>query len=147
MTSTPSVSRSRVDKTLLNTCMLKNGPARAPRLQAKLSTAMARTPRIINPRVNVTATVALESAVLPVGEVVSCGNGLIAYADSFAVQDFAKHVVSGVMPHASQVARLARDAFKLGKTVAARDAQPFYLRNKIALTTNERALKAAKAAA
>jgi tRNA threonylcarbamoyladenosine biosynthesis protein TsaB len=42
------------------------------------------------------------------------------------------------MPHAVQVAQLARVAFGQGKTVAARDAQPIYLRNKVALTTVER---------
>ncbi|MGZ3157589.1 MAG: tRNA (adenosine(37)-N6)-threonylcarbamoyltransferase complex dimerization subunit type 1 TsaB [Burkholderiaceae bacterium] len=84
------------------------------------------------------------SAVLPAGEVTACGNGLSAYASDLESRAFIKNVVSNIMPHAEQIARLAQVAFKLGNTVTAQDAQPFYLRNKVAQTTNERALKAAK---
>ncbi|HEY8099387.1 MAG TPA: tRNA (adenosine(37)-N6)-threonylcarbamoyltransferase complex dimerization subunit type 1 TsaB [Burkholderiaceae bacterium] len=92
-------------------------------------------------------SLSLPSAVLPLGQVVACGNGLIAYANDFEPCTFAKNAVPNIMPHAEQVARLAQVAFKLGNTVAAQDAQPFYLRNKVALTTNERALKATKVTA
>ncbi|MFZ6658858.1 tRNA (adenosine(37)-N6)-threonylcarbamoyltransferase complex dimerization subunit type 1 TsaB [Undibacterium sp. TJN19] len=43
------------------------------------------------------------------------------------------------MPHAKQVATLGRTAFDAGNGQAAELAQPLYLRNKIALTTAERA--------
>jgi len=44
-----------------------------------------------------------------------------------------------------QVAELARTAYMLQQTVPPRDAQPLYSRNKVALTTAERQLKAAAA--
>jgi tRNA threonylcarbamoyladenosine biosynthesis protein TsaB len=53
-----------------------------------------------------------------------------------------------IMPHASQVAQLAQLALARGHTVGAADAQPLYLRNKIAYTSAERqVINAAKAAA
>ena len=52
------------------------------------------------------------------------------------------------MPHASQVAQLALIELAAGRTVAPADAQPLYLRNKIAFTSAERlVINAAKAAA
>lgn len=76
------------------------------------------------------------SAVQPQGHPHMCGNGLAAYADAFA---FA--VEPGVdisVPHADQVAQLAALALAAGATVSAADAQPLYLRNKIAYTSAER---------
>jgi len=95
----------------------------------------------------VTPTLSVASAVVPQGEVTACGNGLTAYAADFDTQSCVRDTVPDIMPHAAQIARLGASAFKSGHAVAARDAQPFYLRNKVALTTNERAEKAAKAAA
>lgn len=71
--------------------------------------------------------------VSPQGAPVACGNGLSAYAEAFPAGGHAE-----VMPHAEQVARLARIAFAAGKTVTAAEAQPLYLRNKIAYTQAER---------
>ena len=71
--------------------------------------------------------------VLAQGAPVACGNGLSAYAEAFPAGGHAE-----VMPHAEQVARLARIAFAAGKTVTAAEAQPLYLRNKIAYTQAER---------
>lgn len=48
------------------------------------------------------------------------------------------------MPHAEYVAKLALIDFSLGKQLQADQAQPLYLRNKIALTTLERAILKAK---
>ena len=42
------------------------------------------------------------------------------------------------MPHATDVLTLALIALHEGKSVHAREAQPIYLRNKVALTTRER---------
>jgi tRNA threonylcarbamoyladenosine biosynthesis protein TsaB len=92
-------------------------------------------------------TLSLPSAVEPQGKVIACGNGLSAYATDFAPRSFAKEAMTDIMPHAAQIARLAQLAFDQGRAVAAHDAQPFYLRNKVALTTNERALKAVKVTA
>ena len=78
--------------------------------------------------------------VRPDGPVIACGNGLAAYASAFdpvILQD----MQPDVMPHAACIAQLATIAFARGGAVAARDAQPLYLRNKVALTTQERAAK------
>lgn len=98
-------------------------------------------------QVVVQPTLSLPSAVLPQGQIVACGNGLSAYAIDFESCNFTKNPVPNIMPHAEQVAQLGHVAFKRGNAVAAQDAQPFYLRNKVALTTNERALKAMKGVA
>jgi tRNA threonylcarbamoyladenosine biosynthesis protein TsaB len=78
----------------------------------------------------------------------ACGNGFSAYPAAFAGRDFAAAALTDVMPHASQVARLAALELAAGRSVAAAEAQPLYLRNKIAFTSAERQLiNAAKAAA
>ncbi|MBJ7313024.1 tRNA (adenosine(37)-N6)-threonylcarbamoyltransferase complex dimerization subunit type 1 TsaB [Rugamonas sp. CCM 8940] len=89
-------------------------------------------------------------AVAPQGCPKACGNGLSAYAEAFAGKDFAAAAQPQVMPHAVQIAQLARIALAAGATLTAAEAQPLYLRNKIAYTSAERrdinAEKAAKAA-
>ena len=87
-------------------------------------------------------TLSAPGAVRPQSRVRACGNGLAAYADRFIGQsgpeEFMADALSGVMPHARAVARLAQLEFSLGKTITPAQAQPLYLRNKVALTTNER---------
>ena len=87
-------------------------------------------------------TLSAASAVLVQGEVTACGNGLSAYADAFRMQAW-RDARPGIVPHAAQVARLAATLFARHAGVPAHDAQPLYLRNKVALTTAERAAKAA----
>ncbi len=82
-------------------------------------------------------------AVNAIGQVVACGNGLIAYASVFDLLSFAKDAQRDIMPHAAQIALLAQTELIAGHAVNARDAQPLYLRNKVALTTVERLAKAA----
>lgn len=72
------------------------------------------------------------------GSAIACGNGLVAYASAF---DAYKDRMPEIMPHASQVARLAEAEFAAGRAVKAHEAQPIYLRNKVALTTAERMAK------
>ncbi|MES2934342.1 MAG: tRNA (adenosine(37)-N6)-threonylcarbamoyltransferase complex dimerization subunit type 1 TsaB [Pseudomonadota bacterium] len=81
------------------------------------------------------------------GQVITCGNGLSAYATSLDATVAAMPGRPDLMPHAAQIAQLGRAAFIRGETLETEQAQPFYLRNKIAFTSAERALKAAKAAA
>ncbi len=50
------------------------------------------------------------------------------------------HQVVYMMPHAIQVAKLGLRGFQAGLCVRPEEAQPLYLRNKIALTTAERAM-------
>lgn len=83
------------------------------------------------------------SAVAPGGDAVACGNGLIAYASAFDAMALTRQVQPDVMPHARQIAQLAQIELSAGRSVAAHDAQPIYLRNKVALTTAERMAKVA----
>lgn len=77
-------------------------------------------------------------------EVIACGNGLTAYASAFAEWPLMmKNALPDIMPHAQQVVRLAHAEVVAGRLVNARDAQPIYLRNKVALTTQERQARAA----
>ncbi len=71
-----------------------------------------------------------------------CGNGLVAYANDLAHLDL-RQSLPEVMPHASDILTLALVALTEGATLHARDAQPLYLRNKVALTTRERMAGAA----
>lgn len=89
------------------------------------------------PRLGPAASVSAE------GDVTACGNGLAAYATALAGAPFAAGGLSTIMPHAAQVARLAQRVFLVGGAINARDARPFYLRDKVAFTTRERAAKAA----
>jgi tRNA threonylcarbamoyladenosine biosynthesis protein TsaB len=80
------------------------------------------------------------------GHVTACGNGIAAYPEAFAGKPFAADVAD-LMPHAAQIAQLGAVAFAAGQGVRAADAQPLYLRNKIAYTSAERRdINAAKAA-
>lgn len=83
-------------------------------------------------------TLSAAVAVSPASKVAACGNGLAAYAPVFSKLSESGSMQPEIMPHAKQIAQLARIAFAEGKTVPARDAQPIYLRNKVALTTAER---------
>lgn len=71
-----------------------------------------------------------------------CGNGLIA-ADAELATLPAIDRRPEIMPHAADILRLALVALQEGRTLHARDAQPLYLRNKIALTSLERMAGAA----
>jgi len=87
-------------------------------------------------------TLSSADAVAPQGKVVACGNGFSAYAEAFTGRDFSAGAFTSIVPHAREVACLARAAHGAGLTIPARDAQPLYLRNKVALTTAERMQKA-----
>ena len=85
-------------------------------------------------RLDAPARVAPAVAGLPT----ACGNGLAAHATHFAGCGLAAGIRADIMPHAVQVAFLAQRLLKEGAAVAARDAQPIYLRNDVAQTTAER---------
>ncbi|MGE5622178.1 MAG: tRNA (adenosine(37)-N6)-threonylcarbamoyltransferase complex dimerization subunit type 1 TsaB [Bacillota bacterium] len=88
-------------------------------------------------------TLSAPSEVAPAGQVVACGNGLNAYASVFDATPFRAGAHPDLLPHAAQIARLAQAEFTAGNAVSARDAQPIYLRNKVALTTAERMARVA----
>jgi tRNA threonylcarbamoyladenosine biosynthesis protein TsaB len=77
------------------------------------------------------------SQVSPEGSPTLCGNGLIHYGDDLTHLNHSQSLPE-IMPHAVEIARLGAGVFLAGQTVHARDAQPVYLRNKVALTTLER---------
>jgi tRNA threonylcarbamoyladenosine biosynthesis protein TsaB len=82
------------------------------------------------------------------GPLAACGNGFSAYPEAFAGRAFAEGALVHVMPHARDIALLGRAALAAGKAVGAAEAQPLYLRNKVAYTSAERqVINAAKAAA
>lgn len=82
-------------------------------------------------------TLSAAASVKPEGKVHACGNGLAAYADDFSqLADVPRQAM--IAPHASDIAQLAVAALANGEALHARDAQPLYLRNKVALTTIER---------
>ena len=89
----------------------------------------------------------LPASVEPVGQVVLCGNGAAVYADRFSAEVFGAASRADLMPHAAQIALLGQCMLACGQAVPARDAQPVYLRNQVALTTLERALAKAESAA
>lgn len=68
------------------------------------------------------------------------GDGLSAYGEAFprALFESFEGVNPDVLPTAAAVARLAVARFARGETVTAAEAQPIYVRNKVALTTAER---------
>ncbi len=88
-------------------------------------------------------------AVLPwaADGLVACGNGFSAYPAALAHLPCAAAAHAAIVPHARQIAQLGQQAFAAGKAVSAAQAQPLYLRNKIAYTSAERRdINAAKAA-
>jgi tRNA threonylcarbamoyladenosine biosynthesis protein TsaB len=66
-----------------------------------------------------------------------CGNGVLAYSEPFVHLTSEKRFPD-ILPHAADIVRLATLAWANGEVLEPRDAQPLYLRNKVALTTAER---------
>lgn len=82
------------------------------------------------------------------GGLQACGNGFAEYAAAFAGMPFAQGALPDIVPHARELALLARAALAAGQGVPAAQAQPIYLRNKVAYTSAERlAINQAKAGA
>ncbi len=76
----------------------------------------------------------------------ACGNGFAAYPEAFADAPFAAGAHGDILPHAREFAVLGVAALAAGRAVPADEAQPLYLRNKVAYTSAERqAINAAKA--
>jgi tRNA threonylcarbamoyladenosine biosynthesis protein TsaB len=76
----------------------------------------------------------------------ACGNGFAAYPDAFIGKDFAAGAIGDMLPHARDMAVLGVGALAAGLALPADQAQPLYLRNKVAYTSAERqAINAAKA--
>lgn len=69
-----------------------------------------------------------------------CGNGFAAYADALRARygTQLEKVVPDMLPHAAQIASLGAAQFQRGLGRDAAEAAPLYIRNKVALKTNER---------
>ena len=107
-------------------------------------------------RVDGGLTVVAEPALCAPGDVApvavngltACGNGFAAYPDAFAGSAYAAGARADIMPHAGEVARLGAAALAAGHGLPAAQAQPIYLRNKVAFTSAERqVINASKGAA
>lgn len=76
----------------------------------------------------------------PAGAWAGCGSGFTAYSavlrERYAGRLSA--IMPDVVPHARHIARLAVREFEAGRTVAAENALPVYIRDKVALKTHER---------
>jgi len=101
---------------------------------------------VLEPVLTAPADVAPAAAASGQAAPLACGNGFTAYPDAFAGKAFADGARTAVMPHAAQIARLGARLFETGHAVTAAQAQPLYLRNKVAYTKQERAdMKASQA--
>lgn len=89
----------------------------------------------------VAPTLSAPEQVAPIGTARACGNGLAVFSAIFDAQPFAVQGLPGIAPHARHIARLGRSAWQQGRALAPHEAQPFYLRNQVALTTVERLAK------
>lgn len=83
-------------------------------------------------------TLSLATDIQPQGSVWICGNGVSVYESAFEGQSWVAGYVPNIMPHAVQTAQLAALELKQGHVYPAEEAQPLYLRNKVALTIAER---------
>lgn len=87
-------------------------------------------------------------APVPAEGLAACGNGFSAYPEAFAGKAFAAGALEDVLPHARELALLGAPALAAGLAVPPAQAQPLYLRNKVAYTSAERqVINAAKAGA
>jgi tRNA threonylcarbamoyladenosine biosynthesis protein TsaB len=75
----------------------------------------------------------------------ACGNGFAAYPDALAqalaaqgLAQLAEGALADILPHARELALLGAAALAAGQGVPADQAQPLYLRNKVAYTQSER---------
>ena len=81
-----------------------------------------------------------ESPLLPAGTWHGCGNGFAAYREALMTryEGCLSGVTPDIFPHAQDIARLAVPLFERGKGLDAALAAPLYVRDKVALRTDER---------
>jgi tRNA threonylcarbamoyladenosine biosynthesis protein TsaB len=86
-------------------------------------------------------TLSAPGAVTPANlcELILAGNGFEAYRDQFNLPLPLMSTAANALPQAQAIARIAQIEFAAGRVHPASEAQPLYLRNKIALTSAERA--------
>ena len=77
----------------------------------------------------------------PAGQWTGCGSGFAAHGTVLEQRHAGRlsAIMPDIFPHARDIARLAVLEFEAGRTLAAEQALPVYIRDKVALTTHERA--------
>ncbi|HVW63608.1 MAG TPA: tRNA (adenosine(37)-N6)-threonylcarbamoyltransferase complex dimerization subunit type 1 TsaB [Nitrosospira sp.] len=77
---------------------------------------------------------------LPGVDWTGCGSGFDVYGEALRLRydGCVSHVVPGIRPQASAIARLAMRRFMNGMGIDPAEAAPIYIRNKVALKENER---------
>ena len=82
-----------------------------------------------------------EEALLPPGNSwTGCGSGFKTYRESL-MKRYAERlsaIMPDVYPHAADIARLAVPEFEAGRAVLAEAAAPVYIRDRVALRSDER---------
>ncbi len=119
--------------------------------QAQSQQWHATVPLQVGPPAQVVRALILQQSALPKASNVFAGNGFAVYPESFSEGYEQSKPVPVVcvpaVPHALALLRLAPALWAAGQAVAPEDAQPLYIRDKVAQTTAEReAMKAAKQA-
>jgi tRNA threonylcarbamoyladenosine biosynthesis protein TsaB len=76
----------------------------------------------------------------PAGQWTGCGSGFAAYGAVLEQRHAGRlsAIMPDLFPHARDIARLAVREFEAGRTLAAEQALPVYIRDKVALKTHER---------
>jgi tRNA threonylcarbamoyladenosine biosynthesis protein TsaB len=77
---------------------------------------------------------------LPAGSWTGCGSGFTAYEEALRGRYAGKlsAIMPEIHPHARHIARLAAREFEAGRGLPAEQAVPVYIRDKVALKSNER---------
>jgi tRNA threonylcarbamoyladenosine biosynthesis protein TsaB len=77
---------------------------------------------------------------LPAGAWTGCGSGFAAHGTALKGRYGTRlsAIMPEAFPHARDIARLAAREFEAGRAVAAEQAVPVYLRDRVALRTDER---------
>jgi tRNA threonylcarbamoyladenosine biosynthesis protein TsaB len=77
----------------------------------------------------------------PEGQWTGCGSAFASYPEALGARyaDRLITIQAGVIPHARSIARLAVAAFARGEGLPAEAAEPYYVRDKVALKRSERA--------
>ena len=83
------------------------------------------------------------SSVTPAGPARACGNGFAVYRKELETRYAGKlsQIDAGRHPHARDIARLAIARFQANEAMSAEHAVPVYVRNKVALRSDERATR------
>ena len=109
-------------------------------IDARMHEVYAGAYRVIGTTIEVVTPPAVlpPDAFTPAGDQawVGCGTGFLAYPDKLGGK--VRHVVPAIYPHAREIARLALPCFARGEGQAAELAEPYYIRDKVALKICER---------